>query len=240
MSKQTTSCLVTRFEVKAFEETERQFTGLAATWDLDLGGDVIERGAFKRTLKDWQRSKAPRLIPLLDSHNGASVRNVVGKMVGAEETEDGLESTFEVIEGPDGDEIFRRVKGGYVDGLSIGYSPVDVRYPETEAEKGAGIWRYLREVKLHEVSVVLWPMNPGARIDTASVKALLLAADKDNLSDDERAELTALEKQLGALLKREPAPDALEALLGRIERVQLRRLAARVDAVRLSGVVPIP
>jgi len=240
MSKQTTSCLVTRFEVKAFEETERQFTGLAATWDLDLGGDVIERGAFKRTLKDWQRAKAPRLIPLLDSHNGASVRNVVGKMVGAEETEEGLESTFEVIEGPDGDEIFRRVKGGYVDGLSIGYSPVDVRYPETEAEKGAGIWRYLREVKLHEVSVVLWPMNPGARIDTASVKALLLAADKDNLSDDERAELTALEKQLGALLKREPAPDALEALLGRIERVQLRRLAARVDAVRLSGVVPIP
>ena len=240
MSKQTTSCLVTRFEVKAFEETERQFTGLAATWDLDLGGDVIERGAFKRTLKDWQRAKAPRLIPLLDSHNGASVRNVVGKMVGAEETEDGLESTFEVIEGPDGDEIFRRVKGGYVDGLSIGYSPVDVRYPETEAEKGAGIWRYLREVKLHEVSVVLWPMNPGARIDTASVKALLLAADKDNLSDDERAELTALEKQLGALLKREPAPDALEALLGRIERVQLRRLAARVDAVRLSGVVLIP
>ena len=176
--------LVTRFEVKALDDEARTFSGLAATWDLDLGGDVIEPGAFKRTLKNWQRSK--RVLPLLDSHNGHSVRSVVGKLLEAEEATKGLDASFEVIDGPDGDEVFRRVKGGYVDGLSIGYSAVQVRYPETEDELATGVYRYLKEVRLHEVSVVLWPMNPEARIDTATAKALLMAAKDKNLTDDDR------------------------------------------------------
>ena len=102
--------LVTRFEVKALDEAERTFGGLAATWDLDLGGDIIEQGAFKRTLKNWKRGK--KVLPLLDSHNGGSVRAVVGKLTEAEETKAGLDAEFEVIEGPDGDEVFRRVTIG--------------------------------------------------------------------------------------------------------------------------------
>lgn len=226
--------LVTRFEVKDFNEDARTFQGLAATWDLDLGGDVIRQGAFKRTLKNWKSSKG--VLPLLDSHNGGSVRNVVGKMAEAEENDAGLVATFEMIDGPDGDEVFRRVKGGYVDGLSIGYSAVKVQYPETEDEKQKGIWRYLDEVKLHEVSVVLWPMNPNARIDTSTAKALLLKARTMELTEDERAELTALSKEFGSLLAAPgPEPEAVDALLVRIQRLKVARLVTRIEAARHSA-----
>lgn len=233
--------LVARFEVKGLDEEARTFSGLAATWDLDLGGDVIEPGAFKRTLKNWKSSK--RVLPLLDSHNGSSVRAAVGKLVDAEEAEKGLDATFQVIDGPDGDEVFRRVKGGYVDGLSIGYSAVNVRYPETEAEKNSGVYRYLKEVKLHEVSVVLWPMNPEARIDTATAKALLMAAKNRELTADDRAELKGLAAEINALLETpapggpppEPAPEFVQALEAKIRKLQLHGLATRIDSVQHSG-----
>jgi len=236
MSKDKARSLVTPFEVKAFDESERTFDGLAATWDLDLGGDVIEPGAFKRTLNNWRASK--KVLPLLDSHNGGSVRNVVGKMLDGAESTDGLDATFQVIDGPDGDEVFRRIKGGYVDGLSIGYSAVKVRYPETEDEKQKGIWRYLEEVKLHEVSVVLWPMNPEARIDTATVKALIASARTRDLDDEDRAELDALQKQISALLSETgPALKAVDVapIMERIRAINTARLLTRIRAARDSA-----
>jgi HK97 family phage prohead protease len=233
-----TKQLVSRFEVKEVDDDARTFSGLAATWDRDLGGDVIERGAFKRTLNAWKSSK--RVLPLLDSHNGGSVRNVVGKMIEGTETEDGLESVFKVIDGPDGDEVFRRIKGGYVDGLSIGYEAVEVRYPETEDEKAEGVYRYLKEIKLHEVSVVIWPMNPEARIDTAAAKALLLGLEGKELGPDEREELTRLVREATALLGTPgkagpdpgPAPEELERVMRKIRRLQAVRLATRIEAAR--------
>ena len=230
--------LVARFEVKALDEEARTFSGLAATYALDLGGDVIEPGAFKKTLKDWKRGK--RVLPLLDSHNSGSVRSVVGKLLEAEEAPKGLDATFEVIDGPDGDEVFRRVKGGYVDGLSIGYSAVQVRYPETAEEQATGVYRFLKEVKLIEVSVVLWPMNPEARIDTATAKALLMAAKDKDLTEDDRAELKSLAAEINVLLQAsampgEPTPEALKVLSDKIQRLHLHRLATRIEAARHSG-----
>lgn len=189
------------FELKAIDEAKRTFRGLASTWQEDLGGDVIHRGAFARTLEHWRRSG--KVMPLIDQHNYGSVRSVVGKMITAEETDAGLDSEWEIIEGPDGDEILRRVKGGYVDSLSIGYEAVKW---EMEREEGAEPWeatRHLKEVKLYEVSVVIWPMNPGAVIDPNSLKALTDALREGRLSDDEK-------KQLRALLEEAPPADSAD------------------------------
>lgn len=231
---------IARFETKAVDPDTRTFTGLAATWDLDLGGDIIERGAFKRTLGSWKSTG--RIVPLLDSHSGhTSVRSAVGKMEDAEETDAGLQATFRVINGPDGEEIFRRVEGGYVDGLSIGYSAMKVRYPETEDEKAKGIWRYLEEVKLHEVSVCLWPMNPNARIDQNAAKALIAVASTRALTDDEKDVLRVLSKDIGALLEPDPdsgggpAPDMLDNLSVRIQQLHAKRLAARIREILERG-----
>lgn len=207
-----------RFEIKAdsLNEEARSFSGLASTWDLDLGGDVIRRGAFKRTLKNWKSSKQP--MPLLDSHNAWSTVNaVVGKMEAAEETDAGLECTFSVIEGPIGDEVWRRIKGGYVTGLSIGYRARKIE-EASEQDRLAGVWRYLLEVELREVSVVLYPMNPGAQIDPGSMKAMSAAiaaleeaAESRELTAEEKAELTELQTKINLLLEDdevEPDPKA--------------------------------
>lgn len=238
--------LVTRLELKEVDEESRTFSGLASTWDLDLGGDVIRMGAFKRTLKAWKKSKRP--LPLLDSHNSfSSVRNVVGKLEEAEETDAGLEASFAVIDGPDGDEIFRRVKGGFVDGLSIGYNAVKVAYPETEEEQASGVYRYLDEVKLREVSVVLFPMNEGARIDTSSMKAMikgLFLEGERELEDDEVEELKRLRDHITSLLtKAEPEPEpiekltqeALEELKLKLNKVTAERLTTRIEEIRHSS-----
>jgi uncharacterized protein len=157
------------FAVKALDEEARTFRGLASTWDLDLGDDVIHEGAFQRTLRDWR--KTGRVVPLIDQHNYGSVRAVVGKMTEAEETKDGLDTTWQVIDGPDGDEILRRLRGGYVDGLSIGYRPTKTDFEDSDDARSGQI-RNIREAELGEVSVVIFPMNESARVDLASVKSL--------------------------------------------------------------------
>jgi HK97 family phage prohead protease len=198
-----------RFEVKALDEKKRTFKGLASTWDEDLGGDVIHQGAFARTLDHWRAGG--KVLPLIDQHNYGSVRSVVGKMLSATETDAGLEAEFEIIEGPDGDEVMRRVKGGYIDSLSIGYEAVKW---EMEKPDGAESWesvRHLKEIKLYEVSVVIWPMNPGAVIDADSLKSLLR---EGRLSNDEKKQLRALLEASGTDSPDEgtPAPDAPKGL----------------------------
>jgi HK97 family phage prohead protease len=160
--------LLSPFEVKATNDAARTFSGQAAAWSLDLGGDVIASGAFKRTLADWRRSKG-KIIPLCDSHRRDSVRAVVGKMTDAEETPEGLAATFALVSSPDGEEIFRRIKDGLIDGLSIGYEVVVARAP-TAAELALGVERVLVEVKLKEISVCVFPMNESARIAPRTAK----------------------------------------------------------------------
>lgn len=233
MPKTETKAL-TRFEVKALDTEERTFEGLASTWEQDLGGDVIHQGAFKRTLDHWRKSG--RAIPLIDQHNYGSVRSVVGKLLEASETSEGLETKWEVIDGPDGDEILRRLKGGYVDGLSIGYRAIKTEEP-SEDEQRAGVWRHLKEVELKEVSVVIWGMNPDAVVDTDTVKALMDAAREGTLTDEQKKELRAL---LGAPpAGDDPAPEskglapddpkrlAVETRLRSLRTSNLRRLATR-------------
>lgn len=219
------------FEVKAADAEARTFEGLASTWDLDLGNDVIHRGAFARTIDHWKASGGRRVIPLLDNHAGsmrpqASVRDIIGKMVDARETDDGLWTRYSVARTPAGDDVLTLARDGMLSGLSIGYAVV----PGAVEMKGRT--RHLKELKLGEVSVVILPMNPGARIHAHTVKSLLAAAREGTLTDEEKSELRALLDE--AEQKSAPpalAPDAASALQARLDGVLTRRLATRLDAV---------
>jgi HK97 family phage prohead protease len=201
---------LSRFQVKGTTD-QRQFTGLASTWDLDEGGDMILPGAYKATLAEWQQSG--RTMPLINQHNYHDARHAIGKMIAAEETTEGLVATFQVVNSPEGDEFLARIKDGIIDGLSIGYSARKWR-PPTDAEKTLGVQRVLEEIDLREVSLVIWGMNPNALIDTASVKSLaqtLTQLRRDTLSDDDRKTLRQIASTCGALLRpadASPSPEA--------------------------------
>ena len=195
--------LVRGFEIKEVNESARTFSGRAAAFTLDQGGDVIMPGAFKRTLADWRRSKGKK-IPLIDSHNYDTVVASIGHMTEAEETADGLDATFVMLEDdPHAEAVYRRVKAGLVNGLSIGYETVNAITPSDE-DRRKGIWRYLKELKLLENSVVVFPMNTDARIDAGSVKSFLASLRADVLRDVDREELKSLQDEICALLGTAP------------------------------------
>lgn len=181
-------------EIKSSDDGSRTFTGLSAAFSKDLGDDVIHPGAFKRTIDHWSRTKKSIPVPLLDSHNRRAVNDVLGKMTRASEVSDGLESTFEFVpDDPAADAAYRRVKGGFITGLSIGYEAVKYDF---EQKPGGESWeriRNLREVKLGEVSLVVFPMNIDARIDASSIKSLYEDVKRGRkLTDEQKTMLRAL------------------------------------------------
>jgi uncharacterized protein len=137
---------------------KRIIVGYSSTWDLDLGGDKIERGSFARSIAAWKAGE--REIALVDTHDSGSVRNVLGRLVDAEEDAKGLLTRFELVDGDDAAEALYRIDAGAVRGLSIGY-----RLPKeaVQVDDDTGI-RIISEVELEEVSLVLFPMNPKAVI----------------------------------------------------------------------------
>ena len=91
------------------------------------------------------------------------------------------------------------LKDGVLNELSIGYDPIVFDYDET------GI-RHLREVKLWEVSVVTWAMNPEATV--IGYKAAETADRAVKLTEDAAAEvkdcLLYTSLQEGGHLRRNP------------------------------------
>jgi uncharacterized protein len=224
-------------EVKAVDDGAHTFRGLAAAWSLDLGNDVIHKGAFERTLDHWRGAKR-RPVYLLNGHQSHDVRDVVGKMIDATETDAGLETEWQFVpDDPAAEAAYKRVKGGFVTGLSIGYTPIN---PEFETTKDGRRVRHLKEVRLHEVSLVVFPMNEDARVDTASVKSL--AQWQDMTADERKAYVAALSETdrdaLRALLAPEgPAlahEDTKQQLTQSLLRLNLHQLATRI-----SGPAPV-
>ena len=219
------------FEVKAADVETRTFSGLASTWEKDTGNDVIHKGAFARTLDHWKASGGRRVIPLVDNHayslkKSPSFRDIVGKLVDAREEDSGLWTRYAVARTQAGDDLLALAKDGMVTGLSIGYTVVP-----GATEQKAGV-RHIKELKLGEVSVVIFPMNEGARLDPMSVKCLLAAAKAGSLSAEQKAELRALldgeqhDAPPDAL-----APDAVAEWKSRLDGVLTRRLATRLEAL---------
>jgi HK97 family phage prohead protease len=121
------------------------------------------------------------------------VNAVLGGLIDAEETADGLEAEFDFVpDDADSGKAYRRVKGGYITGLSIGYIPVKWDYEQREGGESWDRIRHLKEVKLLEVSLVIWPMNEGARVDPDSVKGLADALKAGALTPEQKAQLRAL------------------------------------------------
>jgi HK97 family phage prohead protease len=122
----------------------------------DLGGDVVARGAFRRSLA---RRGAARL-GMLDQHVTASL---IGVWDVAREDATGLFVRGRIIEQSAAAILAAtRVRAGTLDGLSIGFVARAARPDPT------GRGRLLTEIDLFEVSLVSCPMLPGARLTVVS------------------------------------------------------------------------
>lgn len=139
------------FKTEEYDEESGIFSGYAAVYgNVDSGGDIIEPGAFTKTIAEgWERVK------ILALHNDCWLP--VGRPLELREDSNGLFIKAKISDTSMGRDIKVLLKDGVLSELSIGYDPVVFDYDES------GI-RHLREVKLWEVSVVTWAMNPEAVI----------------------------------------------------------------------------
>ncbi len=146
-----------------YEEESGIFSGYAAVCgNLDEGGDIIEPGAFQKTIAEgWQRVK------ILALHNDEWLP--IGKPLELREDGNVLYIKAKISDTSLGKDIKILLKDGVLNELSIGYDPIIFDYDEN------GI-RHLREVKLWEVSVVTWAMNPMAVV--TDYKSLVSTAEK--------------------------------------------------------------
>jgi uncharacterized protein len=137
-----------RFEIKSVDESGT-FEGFAATYgNEDLVGDVIEPGAFSRTIKNsggetrilWQHdmSKPIGKAVLTDTATGLHIKGRLALAVTA------------------GRDAYESLKAGLIDSLSIGFDLI-----RREVKNGK---RHLQEIKLYEVSLVTFPANPLATV----------------------------------------------------------------------------
>nr|WP_316653292.1 HK97 family phage prohead protease [uncultured Gellertiella sp.] len=134
------------------------FSGYASVFgEVDLGKDVIERGAFSRSIA----RKGPEGVRMLYQHDPAEP---IGRWQLLREDGRGLYVEGQLTLGAKrADEVYAHLKNRALDGLSIGFRTV-----RAATDPKSGIRRIL-EADLWEISVVTFPMLPSARV--VSVKA---------------------------------------------------------------------
>jgi uncharacterized protein len=155
------------FELKQLGATG-QIEGLAAGYgDVDLQGEVLQPGAFARSLATGKQ--AGRMPAMLLHHDLA---RPVGRWDTFTESSDGLVAKGRLtLDVNDGREAYALLRDGALTGLSVGFTGA-------KAAPGRGP-RTITEAELIEVSLVTIPANPRARV--SSVKAIGGARDIEEL-----------------------------------------------------------
>jgi len=147
------------FEIKELNE-DGQFSGYLSTFgNVDAGNDMVDAGAFKKTLREKKG------FPLNWGHQPNHPDLVVGSFTG-EEDEKGLKvdgGFFLDLEG--GKKAYLTARKLFEKkikmGLSMGYKTMKYVY---ETINGVMV-RHLKEVKLREGALTLFPMNEEAHLD---------------------------------------------------------------------------
>jgi uncharacterized protein len=137
---------------------EGAFEGYASLFGVvDLGRDLVAPGAFRETLA----AKPMRAVKLLWQHDPA---HPLGVWTEIAEDRNGLRVRGQLdLSVAKAREVHALMRSGAVDGLSIGF-----RTEKSRKDPATGV-RRLEKLDLWEISIVTFPMLPGARV--AAVKA---------------------------------------------------------------------
>ena len=153
------------------------FEGYASLFNtVDLGRDTVAPGAFRRSL----RAQTALGVKMLYQHDP---REPIGIWEIIREDTKGLYVKGRLLPGiRRAGEVLTLMKEGALDGLSIGFKTLKSR-----SQKGAAL-RQLLDVELYEISIVTFPMHPGARaaMVTKTQPALPITAGLPTVRNFER------------------------------------------------------
>jgi len=189
------------------EEGSGEFEGYGSIFgNVDLGNDVIMKGAFKRSL----RRRGPKKVKLLYQHKTDMPIGVFDQI---REDEKGLYVKGRLaLQTQAGREAYELMKMGALDGLSIGFKVDPKGYSYEPRTKR----RVIDEVDLMEVSLVTFPMNPQAMVRSVKGQDISIREWENGLRDAfsiSRSEAKAAAKAIVETLAVRDAPDMSDELL---------------------------
>ena len=154
--------LVFESEIKA-ENSKGIFTGYGSIFgNEDQGNDIMQKGAFTKSLINRPVSK----VKMLYQHKTDEPIGVFTEMY---EDSKGLFVKGQLAMGTQkGREAYELLKMGALDGMSIGFRADPEKQGYNENKRGV---RTLKEVDLMEISLVTFPMNESALIETVKGNA---------------------------------------------------------------------
>jgi hypothetical protein len=186
-----------KFSLSKVDDEAGTFDGYASVFGVtDSYNDVVEAGAFKKTLKEND------VFPLLWSHD---VTQPIGKVTGHEDNK-GLKVHGDLnLDVPSAREKHSLMKQGVIKAMSIGYEAVKAPYDDRDKV------RRLQEIKLWEVSLVVFPANRKATIgniksvaDLSAMLESILTMDIKTIDKDKRELAVKAIDRIKALLDDEP------------------------------------
>jgi HK97 family phage prohead protease len=138
-------------ELKKEPDGDAVFEGYASVFGVvDQGMDVVERGAFTKSLGSGRKVK------MLWQHDS---NKPIGKWDVMQEDERGLFVRGRLLKGiKQAEEAATLMRNDVIDSMSIGYRVAEAM------EEGSGRVRKLMEVELFEISLVTFPMLEAAKI----------------------------------------------------------------------------
>lgn len=166
-----------RLEIKVLrdEDSEGTFEGYGSIFDVKDGyRDVIKKGAFRETLREWERKG--KFPPMLTQHGGWMITDQdgipVGKWLEMKEDSVGLRVKGKLInlDTDKGRGLYGALKEGVLDGMSIGYVAKEYEVGTKPEEPR----RTIKKVDLWELSLVTFPANPLAQV--SDVKSFFSSA----------------------------------------------------------------
>lgn len=168
------------FECKVRLET-KSFEGYASTFgNMDQVGDIIESGAFRKTISE-RGPKGANKIKVLWEH-----REPFGMPAEMREDEHGLHVVGKASDTAENKDRLTYMAEGVVDSMSIGFTIPEGKSWWEEAEDAPfGIVRHITEAKLYEFSPVMFPANELAAISNVrkhlELNMLLKSFGKEDL-----------------------------------------------------------
>lgn len=143
----------------------RQARGYASVFDnVDSYGDVVVKGAFTDTLKEW--ADGSRSMPLLYGHDFGDPHKNVGTVISAKEDDHGLDVVMEFDQDPTAEKVYQLVKAGRLSEMSFAFDIVQASDIK-DADRPNAV-RELQAVKLYECSVV--PIGANSEAGITGVK----------------------------------------------------------------------
>lgn len=159
-----------KFDAGMVDDKLGTFEGYGAVFgNIDSYGDVIQKGAFRDTLREFKKAK--RMPVMLVQHGGFMMTDMdalpIGKWEEMDEDDTGLRVKGRLInlDTERGKLIHGAMREGVLDGMSIGYRAKEFEVG-TKPEQPR---RLLKKIDLVEVSIVTFPANGKSRVE--SVKA---------------------------------------------------------------------